>query len=54
MSVLKAKRNYDDHGRVLRLQRLCYALFGDLKKAKEITLQRLQLPASGAIPLGVR
>ena len=47
-------RNYDDHGRVLRLQRLCYALFGDLKKAKEITLQRLRLPASGAIPLGVR
>ncbi len=28
-------RNYDDHGRVLRLQRLCHALFGDLKKKKK-------------------
>lgn len=36
-------KNYNDHGRVLRLSRLCYALFGDIMGGKLC----LELPKTG-------
>ena len=36
-------KNYNDHGRVLRLSRLCYALFGNIMGGKPC----IELPKTG-------
>ncbi len=39
-------KNYNDHGRVLRLSRLCYALFGDIMGGKPCIVSQKTGPAS--------